>query len=134
MCSFAAAVGLWDLVPVFSIQRGHPYILLSALKSRSDMCRGAIACLLKQRCLVPLLLEQNGQWLFEHIVEKCNELDTNILKVIFFYFLIRMDCKTLFKNKYLKFTVFKFMAKSITRAVTSVDAGFGSRNNINIRE
>ncbi|CAB3243026.1 unnamed protein product [Arctia plantaginis] len=82
LCSFAASVGLWDVVPVFSIQRGYPYILLYALKSRNDMCRGAIDCLLKQRCLVPLLLEQNGQWLFDYIVDKRNELDTNILKCL----------------------------------------------------
>lgn len=82
LSSFAAAVGLWDLVPVFSIHRGYPHLLLSALKHRSDMCRGAVNCLLGQRCLVPLLLEENGQWLFDYIVENCSKFDTTILKVI----------------------------------------------------
>ncbi|CAH0627045.1 unnamed protein product [Chrysodeixis includens] len=79
---FAAAVGLWDLVPVFNIYRGYPNLLLSALKSRSNMCRGAVDCLLKERCLVPLLLEDNGQWLFDYITDKCNTFDTMILKCL----------------------------------------------------
>lgn len=82
---FAAAVGLWDLVPVFNIYRGYPNLLLSALKSRSNMCRGAVDCLLKERCLVPLLLEDNGQWLFDYITDKCNTFDTMILKVCRMY-------------------------------------------------
>ncbi|XP_075970698.1 uncharacterized protein LOC142973045 [Anticarsia gemmatalis] len=82
LSSFAAAVGLWDLVPVFSIHRGYPYIMLSALKARNDMCRGAIDSLLRQRCLVPLLLEENGQWLFDYIIDKCNKFDTTILKCL----------------------------------------------------
>ncbi|XP_046960114.1 uncharacterized protein LOC124530164 [Vanessa cardui] len=76
----AAAIGLWELVPVFSIHRGYPHLLLNAIKSRSDICRGAIVCLLQHRCLVPILLEENGQWLFDLIAEKCNQLDTIILK------------------------------------------------------
>lgn len=83
LSSFAAAVGLWDLVPMFSIHRGHPHLLLSALKSRSEICRGAIDCLLGQRCLVPLLLEENGQWLFDYIIEKCSQFDTTLLKVLY---------------------------------------------------
>lgn len=70
------------MLPMFSIHRGYPNLLLSALKSRSDICRGAINCLLGERCLVPLLLEENGQWLFDYIVENCKKFDTNILKVI----------------------------------------------------
>lgn len=81
LSSFAAATGLWDLVPVFSIHRGHLHLLLSAIKARRHVCRGAINCLLQQRCVVPLLLEENGQWLFDYIVEKCGEFDTKILKV-----------------------------------------------------
>ncbi|XP_064071326.1 uncharacterized protein LOC113393459 [Vanessa tameamea] len=76
----AAAIGLWELVPVFSIHRGYPHLLLNAIKSRSDICRGAIVCLLQHKCLVPILLEENGQWLFDLIAEKCNQLDTIILK------------------------------------------------------
>lgn len=49
------------------------------------MCRGAVDCLLKERCLVPLLLEDNGQWLFDYITEKCNTFDTMILKVCMVY-------------------------------------------------
>lgn len=82
LTTYAVAIGLWNLIPVFSIHRGHPYILLSALKSRNNMCRGAIDCLLRQRCLVPLLLEENGQWLFDYITENCKEFDTTILKCL----------------------------------------------------
>lgn len=82
LSSFAAAVGLWDLVPFFSIHRGHPHFMLSALKSRSGICRGAIDCLLGQICLVPLLLEENGQWLFDYIIENCHKFDTTVLKVL----------------------------------------------------
>ncbi|CAG4937988.1 unnamed protein product [Colias eurytheme] len=80
LASVAAATGLWELVPVFSIHRGHPNLLLSAIKSRSDICRGAITCLLNQPCLVPILLEENGQWLFDFISDKCNNFDTLLLK------------------------------------------------------
>ncbi|XP_050557466.1 uncharacterized protein LOC118261981 [Spodoptera frugiperda] len=82
LSSFAASVGLWHMLPMFSIHRGYPNLLLSALKSRSDICRGAINCLLGERCLVPLLLEENGQWLFDYIVENCKKFDTNILKCL----------------------------------------------------
>ncbi|XP_039749301.1 uncharacterized protein LOC120626080 [Pararge aegeria] len=80
LTSIAAAVGLWEVVPVFSIHRGHPSLLLNAIKFRSDICRGALVCLLKQKCLVPKLLEENGQWFFDFITEKCNKFDTIILK------------------------------------------------------
>ncbi|PZC79028.1 hypothetical protein B5X24_HaOG216979 [Helicoverpa armigera] len=82
LCSFSAAVGLWELAPVFSIHSGHPSLLLSALKSRKDLCRGAIHCLLEQSCIVPLLLEENGQWLFDYIIENCSKFDTDILKCL----------------------------------------------------
>ncbi|KAJ8731958.1 hypothetical protein PYW08_014688 [Mythimna loreyi] len=82
LSSFAAAVGLWDLLPMFSIHRGHPHLMLSALKSRSEMCRGAIDSLLRERCLVPLLLEENGQWLFDYIIQHCDKFDTTILKCL----------------------------------------------------
>ncbi|KAG6446391.1 hypothetical protein O3G_MSEX004408 [Manduca sexta] len=81
LTSFAAAIGLWDLVPAFSIQRGHPNLLLVAIKSRKDICRGALNILLTYQCLVPLLLEENGQWLFDYITDKCDQFDTIILKV-----------------------------------------------------
>lgn len=68
---------------MFSIYRGQPNLFLSALKSRSDICRGALVCLLKHHCLVPYLLEENGQWLFDFIAEKCKKFDTVILKVNF---------------------------------------------------
>lgn len=91
MSSFSAAVGLWDLVPVFSIHRGHLNLLLAAIKARNSVCRGAINCLLQQRCIVPLLLEENGQWLFDFIMEKCDEFDTKILKASFSVILIKLS-------------------------------------------
>lgn len=81
LTSIAAAIGLWELVPLFSIYHGHPHLMLAAIKSRSDLCRGAIVCLLRHICLVPILLEENGQWLFDFIMEKCNKFDTKLLKV-----------------------------------------------------
>ncbi|CAH0728821.1 unnamed protein product, partial [Brenthis ino] len=80
LTSIAAAIGLWELVPVFSIHRGYPNLLLNAIKSKNDICRGAILCILKEQCLVPILLEENGQWFFDFIAEKCNKFDTIILK------------------------------------------------------
>ncbi|CAG4941961.1 unnamed protein product [Parnassius apollo] len=82
LTSTAAAIGLWDLVPLFSICHGHPHLMLSAIKSRSDLCRGAIVCLLRHSCLVPILLEENGQWFFDFITEKCNKFDTKLLKCL----------------------------------------------------
>ncbi|KAJ0179818.1 hypothetical protein K1T71_004409 [Dendrolimus kikuchii] len=80
LSSFTVAVGLWDLVPVFNVCRGFSHLLLTAIKSRNDMCRGAMNCLLKQRCLVPLLLEENGQWLFDYITGNCDKFDMLVLK------------------------------------------------------
>ncbi|XP_050669019.1 uncharacterized protein LOC126968206 [Leptidea sinapis] len=80
LTTVAAAIGLWELVPVFSIHRGYPHLFLTALKARKDICRGAIMCLLNQPCVLPILLEENGQWLFDFITEKCNQFDTIILK------------------------------------------------------
>ncbi|XP_047986444.1 uncharacterized protein LOC125226505 [Leguminivora glycinivorella] len=79
LTSIAAAIGLWDLVPVFSTHCGHPALILNALKSRK-LCRSAINCLLQQLYIVPLLLEENAQWLFDFIAEKCDSFDTKILK------------------------------------------------------
>ncbi|CAG9560566.1 unnamed protein product [Danaus chrysippus] len=76
----AACIGLWEFVPIFSIHRGNPILLLNAIKSKSVICRGAIVALLNQKCLVPVLLEENGQWFFDFIAEKCNKFDTIILK------------------------------------------------------
>ncbi|XP_022120268.2 uncharacterized protein LOC110996748 isoform X2 [Pieris rapae] len=76
----AAATGLWDLAPVFSVRRGRPELLLAALKARGDLCRGALACLLRHRCLVPLLLAHNAQWLFDFVVDRCDSFDTILLK------------------------------------------------------
>lgn len=81
LSSIAAAIGLWELVPTFSVHRGHPHLMVTALKSKNELCRGAINSLLGQRCLVPLLLEENAQWLFDFLIEKCNKFDTKILKV-----------------------------------------------------
>lgn len=81
LSSFTVAVGLWDLVPEFNICRGYPHLLLAAMKSRNNICRGAINCLLQQRCLLPLLLEENGQWLFDFITGNCKKFDILILKV-----------------------------------------------------
>lgn len=83
LSSIAAAIGLWDLLPMFSIHRGHPTLMLTALKARSDLCRGALNSLLSERCLVPLLLEENAQWLFHFVTGQCNKFDTKILKVSF---------------------------------------------------
>lgn len=83
LCSISASLGLWDLVPMFSIHRGNPTLLLSAMKARGELCRGAIDCLLRQKSVVPMFLEENGQWLFDFISEKCNKFDTRILKVCF---------------------------------------------------
>ncbi|KAI5645323.1 regulator of chromosome condensation (RCC1) repeat domain-containing protein [Phthorimaea operculella] len=80
LASITAAIGLWDLLPVFTIHRGHPSIMLSAIKSRSSLCRGAVSCLLNYKCLVPLLLEENAQWLFHFITGNCSKFDTTILK------------------------------------------------------
>ncbi|KAM3962285.1 RCC1 and BTB domain containing protein claret [Aphomia sociella] len=80
LSSIAAAIGLWELVPKFSVHRGCPRLMLAAIKSRRDMCRGALNCLLQQSSVVPLLLEENAQWLFDFIVEKCYNLDTALLK------------------------------------------------------
>ncbi|XP_052750521.1 uncharacterized protein LOC113511861 [Galleria mellonella] len=80
LSSIAAAIGLWDLVPTFSVHRGFPHLLLAAIKSRSDICRGALNCLIRHQCIIPLLLEENAQWLFDFIVEKCYKFDTTILK------------------------------------------------------
>ncbi|KAL0892074.1 hypothetical protein ABMA27_015289 [Loxostege sticticalis] len=82
LSSIAAAIGLWELVPTFSVHRGHPHLMVTALKSKNELCRGAINSLLGQRCLVPLLLEENAQWLFDFLIEKCNKFDTKILKRI----------------------------------------------------
>ncbi|XP_028171094.1 uncharacterized protein LOC114360559 isoform X1 [Ostrinia furnacalis] len=82
LSSIAASIGLWDLVPIFSVHRGQPNLMVTALKARSELCRGALDCLLGQRCLVPLLLEENAQWLFDFLIEKCNKFDTKILKRI----------------------------------------------------
>ncbi|OWR54740.1 hypothetical protein KGM_215867 [Danaus plexippus plexippus] len=76
----AACIGLWEFVPIFSVHRGNPILLLNAIKSKSVICRGAIVALLNQKCLVPVLLEENGQWFFDFIAEKCNKFDTIILK------------------------------------------------------
>ncbi|XP_047507145.1 uncharacterized protein LOC125051054 isoform X1 [Pieris napi] len=76
----AAATGLWDLAPVFSVRRGRPELLLAALKARSRLCRGALACLLRHRCLVPLLLAHNAQWLFDFLADRCDSFDTILLK------------------------------------------------------
>lgn len=104
LTSVAAAIGLWDLVPVFSFHRGYPHLLLNAIKSRSDICRGALVCLLRQKCLVPILLEENGQWFFDFIAEKCNKLDTIILKVRIIiynmYISSRFICSTKIKFYY----------------------------------
>ncbi|KAG7299743.1 hypothetical protein JYU34_016746 [Plutella xylostella] len=80
LCSVAAAIGLWDLVPTFSVHRGNPSVLLKAMESRSKLCRGAFNCLLRQRSVVPLLLEEDGQWLLEFITENCKSFDLKILK------------------------------------------------------
>lgn len=85
LTAMAAAIGLWDLVPIFSTHCGHPNLILTALKSKSDICRGAISCLLQQRYLVPLLLEENAQWLFDFLTDNCSKFDTRILKVCFGY-------------------------------------------------
>lgn len=77
----AAAIGLWDLVPTFSVHRGNPSVLLKAMESRSKLCRGAFNCLLRQRSVVPLLLEEDGQWLLDFITENCKTFDLKILKV-----------------------------------------------------
>ncbi|CAH2075374.1 unnamed protein product, partial [Iphiclides podalirius] len=82
LTSTAAAIGLWELVPLFSIQHGHPHLMLAAIRSRGDLCRGAMVCLLRHSCLVPILLEENGQWLFDFITEKCNKFDTKLLKCL----------------------------------------------------
>ncbi|KAL4710486.1 hypothetical protein ACJJTC_008888 [Scirpophaga incertulas] len=82
LTSIAAAIGLWKIVPVFSMYRGQPNLILAAIQSRSDICRGALNCLLDHKCLVPLLLEENHQWLFDFIIEKCKNFDTTILKRI----------------------------------------------------
>ncbi|XP_045514613.1 uncharacterized protein LOC123708131 [Pieris brassicae] len=76
----AAATGLWNLAPVFSVRRGRPELLLAALKARSRLCRGALACLLRHRCLVPLLLAHNAQWLFDFVADRCDSFDTTLLK------------------------------------------------------
>ncbi|XP_059060300.1 uncharacterized protein LOC131853429 [Achroia grisella] len=80
LSSVAAGLGLWDILPMFSIHCGSPHLLLAAIKSRKDICRGALGCLIREPCLVPLLLEENAQWLFDFIVGKCYTLDTTILK------------------------------------------------------
>ncbi|XP_073951548.1 uncharacterized protein [Choristoneura fumiferana] len=82
LTAIAAAIGLWDLVPVFSTHCGHPNLILAALKSKSDICRGAISCLLQQRYIVPLLLEENAQWLFDFLTDNCRKFDTRILKCL----------------------------------------------------
>ncbi|XP_063532563.1 uncharacterized protein LOC134743150 [Cydia strobilella] len=79
LTSIAAAIGLWALVPLFSTHCGHPALILTALKSRK-LCRSAINCLLQQLYIVPLLLVENAQWLFDFIAEKCDSFDTKILK------------------------------------------------------
>ncbi|XP_053602363.1 uncharacterized protein ca [Plodia interpunctella] len=80
LSSFAACVGLWDLVPVFSVHRGHPNLLLEAVKSRNEICRGALNCLISENSLITLMMKENTQWLFDFIVAKRNEFDTIILK------------------------------------------------------
>lgn len=83
---FAAAIGLWHLVPVFSISRGNPGSILSAIKYRNKLCRGALNSLLTQRSLIILLLEGNEEWLFTLISDNCEKFDTVILKVRYFFF------------------------------------------------
>ncbi|VVC97249.1 unnamed protein product [Leptidea sinapis] len=109
--NMAAAIGLWELVPVFSIHRGYPHLFLTALKARKDICRGAIMCLLNQPCVLPILLEENGQWLFDFITEKCNQFDTIILKA-----------EAL------------FMAESTSKSITACSAGFKTGYNIYLCE
>lgn len=82
LSSIAAAIGLWDILPVFSLHRGHPSIMLTAIKPRNGICRGALSTLLTHSCLVPLLLEENALWLFHFIADKCKTFDTAVLKVI----------------------------------------------------
>ncbi|XP_068630740.1 uncharacterized protein [Battus philenor] len=82
LTSIAAAIGLWDLVPLFSIYQGHPHLMLTAIKSRNVLCRGAVVCLLRHSCLVPILLEENGQWFFDFIIAKCSTFDTKLLKCL----------------------------------------------------
>ncbi|CAG9784994.1 unnamed protein product [Diatraea saccharalis] len=78
----AAAIGLWDNLPTFSIHCGLPNLILVAVKARNDICRGALNCLLGQTCLTPFLLEEDPQWLFDYIVERSKKFDTIILKRI----------------------------------------------------
>lgn len=82
MTSLAAGVGLWALAPLFSVRAGQPHLLLAAVRgARGALCRGALACLLRHACLLPILLEENGQWLFDFITDKCHTFDTKLLKV-----------------------------------------------------
>ncbi|RVE54365.1 hypothetical protein evm_000850 [Chilo suppressalis] len=82
LSSIAAAIGLWEELPKFSVHRGQPNLILAAVKVRKDICRGTLNYLLDQTCLVPLLLEENPKWLFDFLVERCNKFDTIILKRI----------------------------------------------------
>ncbi|XP_013178055.1 PREDICTED: uncharacterized protein LOC106125409 [Papilio xuthus] len=82
LTSAAAAVGLWELVPLFSLYHGQPHLMLAGVKGRRELCRGALACLLRHACLVPILLEENAQWLFDFITDKCNTFDTKLLKCL----------------------------------------------------
>lgn len=80
---FAAHLGLWSLLPIFNIHRGLPNLILIALKSRVDICRGALNLLVRQRNMVPLL-DENSQFLFDFISSKCYEFDAKLLKVNYF--------------------------------------------------
>ncbi|XP_013135063.1 PREDICTED: uncharacterized protein LOC106100654 [Papilio polytes] len=93
--SLAAGVGLWALAPLFSVRAGQPHLLLAAVRgvrgarrvqgaqgAQGALCRGALACLLRHACLLPILLEENGQWLFDFITDKCHTFDTKLLKCL----------------------------------------------------
>lgn len=85
MCCFSAALGLWDIVPIFSIQRGQPDLLMTAIKSRDDICRGALNCLLRCKDLISVL-EEDKSFLFNFIMSNCEKFDLKLLRVSKYYF------------------------------------------------
>lgn len=79
----AATLGLWSVLPILSIHRGHGNLLLNGFKYRENLCRGALNLVIttsyKHKSMIPLL-DDDSKFLLDYLNLNCYEFDYKLLK------------------------------------------------------